>query len=177
MRPTKVQQRYELFAREYVLDLNATRAAIAAGYSESTAPSKGSQLLTNGKVRKIVDGLLSKRASRLEVTGERILEELAKLAFFDIRKLFNADGSLKAIVELDDGTASAIAGIEYEKLYEHFAQGKARDIGNTTKVKILPKTEALKMLGQYRKLFTEKVELSGAVSIADLIQERRRAVA
>lgn len=157
----KLQARQELFAREYVIDLNGSRAALAAGYSEKTAGVQACNLLKNHKVKRLVEQLLAKRHSKLDVTGERIIEELAKLAFFDARSIWNEDGSLKPIREWDDAAASALAGIEHEKLFEHFGKGQAAHVGTTTKVKLLARTEALRMLGQYRKLFTEKIEVAG----------------
>ena len=171
----KVQARYDLFAREYVIDLNGTRAAIAAGYSESTATEQASRLLTKSNVKRIVDRLLAKRASKLDVTADRIIEELAKLAFFDPRKIYDADGALIPVKDWDDYTAAALAGIEHDKLFEHFGQGNAKHVGTTTKVKLLARTEALKLLGQYRKLFTERIEVTADDKIVErLIAGRKR---
>lgn len=166
--------RQQLFAREYVIDLNGTRAAIAAGYSAKGADVAASHLLDNPRVKKQIDGLLSKRASRLEITSERILEELAKLAFFDSRAIWNADGSLKPVTEWDDASAAALAGIEHEKLFEHFGGGNAKHVGTTVKVKMLPRTDALRMLGQYRKLFTEKVEVTADSALVEALAAGRK---
>ncbi len=73
-----VANRYERFAREHVVDLNATRAAKAAGYSENGANSKGAQLLANVSIRKRVDKLLSQRASKLESAGANTGANTAK---------------------------------------------------------------------------------------------------
>ena len=75
---SKAAKKYEKFAREYVIDQNGTRAAIAAGYSEATASSKGSQLLKIVKVRKFIDKLNSERASKLNLKAEHITEELRR---------------------------------------------------------------------------------------------------
>jgi phage terminase small subunit len=163
-----------MFAREYVIDLNATRAATAAGYSQRTANEQGARLLAKASTKKLVDSLLSKRASRLEISSERILEELAKLAFFDARSIWNEDGSLKPVTEWDDAAAAALAGIEHEKLFEHFGAGNAKHVGTTVKVKMLPRTDALRMLGQYRKLFTEKVEHTADSELIEALAAGRK---
>lgn len=168
--------RQERFAREYAIDLNGTRAAIAAGYSENSAQEQASQLLSKLIVQRKVQRLLSERASRLDIKGERVLEQLANLAFYDVRSLFNADGTMKEITELDDRTAAAISGVEYEKLYEHYAKGQSRPIGNIAKVKLASKLEALKLLGNYLKMFSEQVNVT--VTLSDKVrevQERKRA--
>jgi len=72
----KTNLRQELFAKEYVIDLNATRAAISAGYSESTASEIGSKLLRNNKVKRRIEALIAKRLSKLEISGDKVLEQL-----------------------------------------------------------------------------------------------------
>lgn len=172
----KTDRRQELFAREYVIDLNGTRAAIAAGYSPKGADVRAAELLGIRKVKALVDSFLAKRHSKLEVTADRIIEELAKLAFFDPRAIWNEDGSLKPVREWDDNAAAALAGVEHEKLFQHFAKGQAEHIGTTTKVKLLARTEALRMLGQYRKLFTEKVEVTGDDALIAALSSGRKRV-
>ncbi len=175
--PKRVEapDRRELFAREYVIDLNGTRAAIAAGYSPNGANSKAAQLLATVRVQKRVEELLAKRASKLEIKADRVLEELAKLAFLDPRKFYREDGSLRQVTELDDDTAACLAGIEHEKLYEHYAKGQASEIGTTTKIKFHDKGQNLERLGRHLKLFTEKVEISADDEMVErLIAGRKR---
>lgn len=69
---TKTSIRQETFAREYVIDSNGTRAAIAAGYKESSATEQASRLLTKVKVQRIIQQLQAKRASKLEITAEKL---------------------------------------------------------------------------------------------------------
>lgn len=76
----------ERFVAEYLIDLNATQAAIRAGYSEKTATEQGSRLLTNVKVQEAIAEGQNKTAEKLEITKQRIVDELAKIAFADIRK-------------------------------------------------------------------------------------------
>ena len=65
----KQENQYRLFAKEYIIDLNATRAAIAAGYSKKTANSQGSRLLTHAKVQDYIKEFMGKREERTEITG------------------------------------------------------------------------------------------------------------
>jgi len=92
-----------------------------------------------------------------------VLTEISKPAFFDIRRAFNEDGSLKQINELDGETAASVAGLEHEKLFEHFARGQAKHVGTTTKMKFANKLQALEMLGRWHKLrlWQENVNVSG----------------
>jgi phage terminase small subunit len=115
----KKEIREEVFAREYVIDQNGKRAAIAAGYSESTAEAQASRLLRKSKVKGLLAKLIKEKFTQLDISAERILQELARLAFLDPRSLFNSDGSLKGIHEMAEDTARAIAGLDHEKLLEH----------------------------------------------------------
>ena len=150
--------RSDLFAREYVIDLNGERAALAAGYSAKTARAQASHLLTKNNVRAKIDALLSKRASKLEITGEKVLEELARLGFSNMMDYIRVqDGD--AYVDLSLLTRDQAAAIQ-EITVEEYTEGRGeekRDI-KRTKLKLADKAKALEMLGRYRKLFTEQVE-------------------
>lgn len=82
----KLTPKQEAFVARYLLDLNATQAAIRAGYSEKTAQQQGSRLLLNVLVQEAIAKGREKTAAKLEITKERIVDELAKIAFADIRK-------------------------------------------------------------------------------------------
>jgi phage terminase small subunit len=72
----KQDNQYKLFAQEYIKDLNATRAAIAAGYSEKTATMQGSRLLTHDKVKQLIQEFMSKREERTEITADNVLKDI-----------------------------------------------------------------------------------------------------
>jgi phage terminase small subunit len=95
------------------------------------------------------------RANKLEITAEKVLQEIAKLAFHDPRKFFDDDGRLKPVSELDDNTAACLAGIETM----HKIVGDEKDgCVVLTKIKIADKGANLERLGRHLKLFTDKVE-------------------
>jgi phage terminase small subunit len=89
---------------------------------------------------------------RLEVTADLVVQEIAKMAFFDPRKLFNSDGSLKLISEVDDHSAASIAGLEVCELFDGTGDQK-HAYGLLKKVKLTDKGRSLEMLGRYFKLF------------------------
>lgn len=83
------------FVQEYLVDLNATQAAIRAGYSPKTAEVQGSRLLSNVKVQEAIQEAMKARETRTEVTQDRVLEELAKIAFSDATDVVNiVDGRM-----------------------------------------------------------------------------------
>jgi phage terminase small subunit len=150
-----------VFCLEYVGNgFNATRAAKKAGYSAKTADSQGSRLLKNAKVAAAIAAFTGKACAKREITAERVLDEIAKLAFFDPRRMFRADGTLVPIQELDDATAAAIAGLDVKTLFE-----QSVPVGELKKIKIADKGANLERLGRYLKLFTDKVEHTGVMGV------------
>lgn len=115
----------ERFVAEYLIDLNATQAAVRAGYSARTAASQGARLLKQSGVARAVQAAQQARAVRTEITQDRVLQELARIAFFDIRRLYRADGSMKDPCELDADTAAALASIEVK---EELERGGGEDV-------------------------------------------------
>lgn len=144
------------FVVEYLKDCNATRAAIRAGYSPRTADRQGSRLLRHRGVQQAVVGRRPAAeviaVAKMELSVERTKQEIARLAYFDPRKLFRSDGKPLAITELDDDTAAAVAGLDV--LEEYDGSGEERTlVGHVKKWKIGDKNSALekaaKILGLY----------------------------
>lgn len=148
------------FVEEYLIDLNATQAAERAGYSPKTAYSIGNENLSKPEIAKAIQAAMKERERRTQITQDRVLQELARIAFFDIRKLYNDDGSMKAPHELDDDAAAALSGVD---VTEEF-QGKGEDreqVGFTKKAKIFDKGTALTLAMRHLGMLKDKVEHSG----------------
>jgi phage terminase small subunit len=142
------------FIREYSVDFNATAAAIRAGYSKSTAGAIGHEYLGKPKIKDALAKYAAEKMAEIDFSATRVLKELARLAMFDPAKLFNEDGSVKAIHEMDENSRMAIAGFEVVEL----PGGK----GVLKKFRLADKGANLERLGRYHKLFTAKQELTGA---------------
>jgi phage terminase small subunit len=171
----ELTKKHQVFVAEYLVSLDATSAAIKAGYSQKSAQSLGCQLLKHPKVSAEIAKKTGKRLNRLEITADLVLQELAKLAFLDPRKFYREDGSLKSIPELDDESAAALAGMEVEEAYEHFGKGQAKPTGVIKKIKFADKGQNLERLGRHLKLFTDKLEVTGMEGLADRINRARQA--
>src|SRR6187399_2837120 len=78
-----------MFCQEYLIDLNATQAAIRAGYSKKTAVVEGSRLLTNANVSEHIKKLMDKRSKRTEITADKVLDELWSIAQEDIKNFLS----------------------------------------------------------------------------------------
>lgn len=145
------------FAREYALSGNATQAAIAAGYSAKSATVEGSRQLAKAKVSQYIDDLKAADAKKFGITADKVRQHLAACAFFDPRKLYRPDGSMKPVHEWDDETAAAIIGIESEESVLNEAKQSEMDLGDgpdyiervvTRKIKWTNKVNALSLAAE-----------------------------
>lgn len=100
------------FVDEYLIDLNATQAAVRAGYSENTARSIGSENFGKPAVAEAIAEAQRERAERTGVTADQVVRELARVAFSDLRKVVTGNGHLIDPKDWDDDTAAAIAAVE-----------------------------------------------------------------
>lgn len=155
----KLERRQQRFVIEYLVDLNATEAAIRAGYSRKAAKEQGYRLFT--KAHPILTPLL--RAQRTElaehsgITRERWLQEIQRLAFYDPRRFFDTHNNALDIPALDDDSAAAVAGFE---LTEEFT-GKGAErvaVGYTKKFKLANKLQALELFGQATGYLTTEMD-------------------
>jgi phage terminase small subunit len=140
----------EQFVAEYLIDLNGTQAAIRAGYSQKTANEQAARLLANVSVSKLISERRKEHQANTGITAERVLKEVAGLAFFDVRRLVNADGSPKSITDLDDETARAIQGIELQTVKDG-----ENAFALVRKYKIADKNAALEKLMKHLGLFAK----------------------
>lgn len=163
--PSKLTPKQARFAEEYLIDLNATQAATRAGYSAKTANEQGARLLANVSVRSAIEAGQAERSARTHITQDRVLQELARIAFFDLRKLYREDGSLKAMNELDDEAAAVLAGVDVVETKGNAAIGGEDGIRHipefTKKVKIPDKVAALGLAMRHLGMLKDKVEHTG----------------
>jgi phage terminase small subunit len=151
----------KVFCDEYIKDFNATRAykvAYPNCKTDDSARKAGSRLLTYVDITTYIQKQKEKLQNKMEISQERVLKEIARIAFGDVRKLYNENGGLKNIQDLDDDTAAILTGIETTEEFEGYGQDREQ-IGWTKKVKMADKTKALDMLGKYFGMFKEKVEV------------------
>jgi len=155
-----------LFIAHYLIHLNAAQAAIAAGYSKKTAKEAGARLLTDAHVQRALSATIERRMAKAELTADRVLEELRRLAFADHRKFFDAKGNLLPIVELDDEAAAALAG--FEVIIKNAAAGDGvTDVVH--KIKTYDKTKALDILAKHFGLVREVHEHHHRVTLEALV--------
>ena len=133
------------FVAEYLVDLNATAAAIRAGYSKKTANRIASENLSKPDIQIAIQEAQDSLQKSTEITQEMVIKELAKLGFFDIRKMFDKNGKPLDISQLDDDTAAALVGLDVQDVYD-----SDKDyVGYIKKYKMADKVKALELLGKH----------------------------
>ena len=152
------------FCFEFIVDQCGSAAAKRAGYSgnDNVLAVTASRLLKRPEVRGFIQHLLDERAARTEITADKVLVELAKLGFSDIRNLFTSDGKLMALENLDAATASAVQSIKITAKQSGEVDANGNKVyEDVIDIKLVDKISALEKLGKNLKLFTDKVEHSG----------------
>lgn len=158
-----------LFVAEYLKDLNATQAAIRAGYSEKTAYSQGERLLKNVEVKSALNNAMDKRAEAVEVDAAYVLRRLHEMAEADVSDLYDENGELLPVKEWPEvWRKGLISGIETHELFE----GAGRDrvhIGYAKKIKQVDKLSVLQTLGKHVRVnaFQEQIKVTGLDALAD----------
>lgn len=170
------RQRRTRFVKEYLLEHNATKAAIAAGYAVKSATVTGSRLLSNANVQAELAEHAEKLNAKLDISIERVAQEFARIAFCDIRKMFRDDGSLKPVSEWDPETAAAVGGMDVNELFEGNGDDRSQ-VGYIKKVKMTDKVRALEGLGRYLKMFVDRVEVTAPNALIERLTAGRKRAA
>lgn len=151
------------FVEEYLLDLNATQAAIRAGYSARSAEVTGSRLLSNDKVSAALSEAQAKRANKAEIDAGFILRHLAAKATADLSDILDEAGAIKPVKDWPlIWRQGVVAGLD---VHEEIVDGVK--VGQTVKVKLADRTRIDELLGKHINVgaFREQVEHSGGLTI------------
>ena len=174
------------FVRAYLINgHNATQAAITAGFSEKTAGSQGFDLLKRPEVQALIQNESERAGKASGLSVDRWIEEVRRLAFCDARQLFDKEGNLKKIHEIDDDTAAAIAGVEAVDLLGGTGEDR-KVVGYLKKIKLNSKTQALDMAAKHLSLYApekhqvaittlEELDERTALNMAKAIEKQKKA--
>lgn len=143
-----LNERQRAFCREYLVDRNASQAAIRAGYSRRTAGGQAHDLLKKPEIAAAVDAGLAAIARRVDVTAEDVVRRMATLAFGDIGDLFGPDGRLLSIHEMPAAARATLAGFQVERRRDN-----PDDPVDVVKIKRVDQLRALEMLARHLGLF------------------------
>ena len=141
---------------EYMVDYKGTAAALRAGYSPKSAAAQASIVLGLPHVQKEMVKRQGKIARKLDISAERVLEELGRIAFADVRELFDDNGNLIPIPELSRKVAATLAGVDIvAKEGDPDAKG-VRRTEYSYKIKTWDKIAALEKLAKHLGMFKEE---------------------
>lgn len=167
----KLTPRRQEFVRQYIKSLNAAAAARAAGYSPASARHEGSRLLANDHVQQAISEARSALAEREAVTTERIVSELASIAFADLGDFFRLDGSVAVIDfgNLPIGATKALESITVDEYVE--GRGDSAENVRRIRVRLHDKRAALVDLAKVLGMFNDGVNVQVNVNEADKLAE------
>lgn len=150
----KLTAKQQRFCDEYLIDLNATQAAIRAGYSVKTANEQGSQLLAKLSIQEVIGREMAERSKRTGINQDRVVIELAKLAFVNI-----AD-----VVDLEDATVRTSA-TEEDLACIQSVKIKPSEFGTEREIKLYDKKASLELLGKHLGMFKDNMNLNIALPV------------
>lgn len=155
----KITIKHKLFVKQYVIDFNATRAyRDVYKCSDRAATASSRNLLANTCIQELVKKEIERVERDTEVTKDRIVLELARIAFLDIREAFDKEGRLIDVHNLSERVSRSIGGIEISRQKTVDSEGNDIIEDSIHKLKIIDKSRALEMLGKHLMMFTDKVD-------------------
>jgi len=170
--------RQKRFAGEYIIDLNATQAAIRAGYSVKTAGAKGFELLKIVEISAAITSALEKRAKRTEITQDMVVKELARLGFNNMLDYIQVTPGGDAYIDLSKLTRDQAAAIT-EITVDEYAEGRGDEarLVKKVKIKLADKKGPLELLGKHLGMFREKLDVNMTINSWDELEKAAAAKA
>lgn len=161
----KLTDKQRRFVDEYLIDLNATQAAIRAGYSVRTANEQGAQNLAKLSIQDAISRKMAARSRRTGVNAERVVLELAKIAFAKMTDIVDSNGRIKEDASPDD--LACIESIKYKESDNEYGGSVERE------VKIASKLKALELLGKHLGMWSDKfnVTVEKSEKLDDIISQ------
>lgn len=164
---TKLTDKQELFCREYLIDLNATQAAIRAGYSEKTAHSIGAENLTKPEIEGYIQSLKQERNERNKIDADYVLKRLTEIDQMDVLDILNDIGDLLPIKEWPKVWRTTLSGLDISII------GSGDTEAIMKKIKWPDKVKNLELLGKHIDVqaFKEKIDNTssdGSMSTKDI---------
>jgi phage terminase small subunit len=159
----ELREKQKRFVEEYMIDLNATQAAIRAGYSVKSASDLGAQLLRKPRVAAAVARARAEQAKRTGIEADRVLRELAKLAFVNAADVIDdADGTIKATASRDD--TAAVCSVKVKTIPTDDGEIVERE------VRLNDKNKALDALCKHLGLYDATKKQDGAESRGGIVE-------
>ena len=174
MAEKKLTSKQKMFVKEYLVDLNATQAALRAGYSEKTAYRTGADNLKKPQIQEAIQQAMQKREQRTEITADKVLEEYAKLGFSDVTDYLQVVTE-RILVGHDKETGEPISDISQFVLMKDTKDIPPEKLAAISEVKqhkdgsisfkLHDKRGALDSIARHLGMFVEKKEITGNIEV------------
>lgn len=160
--PDGLNPRQRRFVQEYLIDLNATQAAIRAGYSADTAGAIGYENLTKPAIARAVESAQAERLARTELTGDMVIAELRKIGFANMQDYMGSTEDGDPFLDFSMLTRDQAAALQ-EVTVEDYIEGRGESARAVKRVKFKlgDKRAALVDIGKHLGLFVERHEVTG----------------
>ncbi len=158
MAEKKLTPKQEMFVKEYLIDLNATQAAIRAGYSPESANTIGNENMIKPIIRAHIDRALAERSKRTGINADRVIKELARIALVNPPDVIDAlEATIRDDANSDD--TAAILSVKVKRIPTREGEIVEREI------KMADKIKALELLGKHLGMFENKLNITGTVPV------------
>lgn len=153
----KLTNKQQRFCDEYLVDLNATQAAIRAGYSVDSAKEIACENLTKPNIQTAIALKMAERSKRTGINQDRVVMELAKIGFVKFTDIIDSEGNIR-----EDANADDLSCIESVKI-----KRSENEFGNSfeTEVKIASKLKALELLGKHLGMWNDKIDVNVSLPV------------
>jgi len=162
MKGKSLNRRQKIFSQEYLVDLNATQAAIRAGYSTKRAAEIGYENLRKPQIQAAIKEAMSERSKRTEITQDMVVRELALIGFADMADFVKIDesGMIQALPldTLAEGKSRIIKKVREKRVIKSTAEGD-QVLDATYEFELCDKVKSLENLGRHLGMFVEKREI------------------
>jgi phage terminase small subunit len=159
---------HKRFADKYFETLNASLSAEYAGFAADSSKQEGWRLLQRDDVQEYISRLQTSLAEKTGISQQKVLQEIAKIAFSDIRKYYQDDNNLKPICDLDDNEAAALASV---KSYEETMPGTDIVVGFNKEIKMYDKLAGLEKLARHLGLYEKDNDQRKPINNVNLTKE------
>ncbi|GKX40047.1 terminase [Pectobacterium carotovorum subsp. carotovorum] len=169
-----LKDKQEAFCREYLLDLNATQAAIRAGYSAKTAKETGHENLTKPHIAQRIAELKEARNERVEINADYVLRRLAEIDEMDVLDILTDEGKLKPVSQWPKVWRTTLSGLDISSTI--FNQDETTEETILKKIKWPDKVKNLELIGKHVDVnaFKERVDVSVNVTVSDRMAKARK---
>lgn len=172
--PQKLNAQQERFVAQYLVDLNATQAAIRAGYSAKTAKSIGHRFMASPAIQAAVQAAQAKHLAKVDLTAENVLEQLRRIVMFDPASIYDGAGNLLPVKDMPPEARAVLSGVDVDQIFTGTGEERTQT-GIVTKVRFWNKGDSIKAAMAHLALLAPvEHKHTGEFLVRDMTEEELR---